>query len=238
MANNKGIKYKMYFILPAFLILIVLMQVGVLNKIGYVFQNKYVHFVARDMKIKETEHFIIRYEDEEEAKIVAKIGEKYYEEVSAFHNYNHEKKIPIMIYNRAEMGQTALLKDDNVPMGYYSAGVIQILSPGEWIDDGENMEEIFHAQGPVIHEMSHFMMDQSTGAVSETWIHEGIALYIEYKTTGYTIADESQYHDLYTIEELEDFNKLDKIKAYYSSFIIIKNIMEENDVEYWGNMLE
>lgn len=170
MIKNNGIKIKLYFILSALLILAVLIQVGALNNISYAFENKVVHFLARDMKKLETEHFIIHYEDETEGQLVAKIGEKYYEEVSSFHHYDHEKKIPIIIHNREKMSQLTLLKRDNLPMGYYRAGVIQILSPSEWIGEGEDVEEVFETEGPVIHEMSHFMFDQSQDADDETWV--------------------------------------------------------------------
>ena len=89
----------------------------------------------------ETEHFIIQYEEKSDGLLVAEIGEKYYQEVSSLHAYHQDKKIPIIIHNRKNMSHATLLKYDNVPMGFYSSGVIQVLSPAEWVDKDKNIKE-------------------------------------------------------------------------------------------------
>lgn len=232
---------RIYIVLFFMTIITVLLAVtsNFIDKIEYAFENRYYQFVSRNMESIETDHFIIKYQDESDGLLVAEISEKYYEEVSSIHDYHQDGKIPIIIHDKENMSHGTLLKANKVPMGLYSSGIIQVLSPKEWIDDEENIKDIFEKDGPIVHEMSHYMIDKSTDKVYKPWILEGIALYVEYKATGYTIAKEDQYNELYTLEELEkDFKKLDKIKAYYSSFIIIKKTIEEKDFEYMDNMLE
>ncbi|MCG8482329.1 MAG: hypothetical protein MJA31_03395 [Clostridia bacterium] len=203
-------------------------------------QNVYYSYVSRDMKSLNTAHFTIKYEDIEEAELVASIAEKYYKSLSDMYHYTSEKRIPIIIHsNKEAMSQSVFLKSDKVPMGVYTGKTIQILSPKVWINETENLAEIFEKQGPIIHEMSHYMVDDITKGNHSQWFFEGIALYTEYLYTGYVIGDHQQFDDLYTVDELEEnFSELDTIKAYYSSFMLIKDTIEENNLEYLNYMLE
>lgn len=202
-------------------------------------QHAYYSYRSKDMESLKTEHFIVKYEDKDEALIVASLAEKYYEPLSEMYNYNTDEKIPIIIHSDAEgMSQSVSLKSDNVPMGIYSGKTIQILSPKVWIEE-EDFAETFEKQGPIIHEMSHYMVDDITQGNHSQWFFEGVALYTEYLYTGYVIADDQEFDELYTIEELQNsFLELDTKKAYYSSFMIIKTAIEENNLEYLNYMLE
>ncbi len=207
-----------------------------INKI----QQQYFLFSSRNMEAIETEHFIIKYEKEEAAEMTADIAEKYYEKLSEKFDYQVENKIPIIIYSDIEkMKKTASQKTKSVPMGLYKGNTIQILSPEIWIDSKENMKEIFEKEGPVIHEMAHYIVDDITNGNHEEWFFEGMSLYTEYLYTGFVIGKNSSFETLYSINELKNkFRNLDQIKAYYSSFMIIKSIAEENNFEYLNNMLQ
>lgn len=208
-------------------------------KVESVIQKSYYSFISREMATIETAHFIIKYEDKKEAELVARIAEKYYEPVCEIYRYKTDKKIPIIIHSDIEaMNRAVYLKSEQVPMGIFSGKTIQILSPKIWIKE-EELEEIFEKQGPIIHEMSHYIVDDITKGNYDQWLFEGLALYTEYLYTGYVIGKDKEFDILYTIDELEkNFSQLDTIKAYYSSFIIIKTAIEENHVEYLDNMLE
>ncbi|MDL2248554.1 hypothetical protein LJB89_02540 [Tyzzerella sp. OttesenSCG-928-J15] len=93
----------------------------------------------------------------------------------------------IIIHNDKESLYKALGKDygDNPPMGAYYAGVINILSPEEWVnDENAGLTDKFIKYGPVIHELTHFMLDAKAKGNYELWFCEGVALYSEYKYTG------------------------------------------------------
>lgn len=204
-------------------------------------QKSYFLFASKNMKVLETEHFFIRYESEkEEAQLTAEIAEKYFAELSNRFDYETDEKIPIIIYEDMEkMKKTAFMKAQSVPMGLYTGKTIQILSPDVWIQSSENKAEIFEKEGPIIHEMVHYIVDDITKGNHKEWFFEGISLYTEYLYTGYVIGEEKPDRKAYSLHQLEqNFKELNQIDAYYSSFIMIKNMVEENDVEYLNNVLQ
>ncbi len=209
---------------------------NVLNKI----EQKYFLFVSRDMDSFETENFVIKYEDEEEAELTAAIAEKYFKPLSEKFNYEAKGKIPIILHRDIEkMKKTAFMKTQGIPMGLYIGNTIHILSPGIWIKSDKKKAEIFEEEGPIIHEMVHYIVDDITKGNHKEWFFEGISLYTEYLYTGFVIGDAVQHEELYAFDELvNNFKDLDQIKAYYSSFIAIKTLAEENNFEYLNSMLQ
>lgn len=203
-------------------------------------EQKYFLWTSKNMQALETEHFIIRFENnEKEARLTANIAEKYYALLSDKFEYKADKKIPIIIYQNAEkMKKTAFMKSEGTPMGLYIGKTIQILAPSNWIDSEDHKAKIFEEKGPIIHEMVHYMVDDITKGNYEEWFFEGMSLYTEYLYTGYIISDDD-YESLYSINDLKErFRKLDQIKAYYSSFMIIKKMAEEKNFEYLNNVLQ
>lgn len=203
-------------------------------------EQKYFLLSSQNMQVLETEHFIIRFEDkEEEARLTANIAEKYYTLLSARFEYEANEKIPIIIYQDAEkMKKTAFMKSERTPMGLYIGKTIQILSPSNWINSEDHKAEIFEKEGPVIHEMVHYIVDDITKGNYEEWFFEGMSLYTEYLYTGYMISND-EYETIYSIDDLEkNFRKLDQAKAYYSSFMLVKKMAEENNFEYLNNVLQ
>jgi len=223
-----------------FFILLGFSSRGITHTIFNKIQQQYHLLVSKNMETIETEHFIIRHEEEEVAEVTANIAEKYYKKLREKFNYHTEDKIPIIVYSDMDkMKKTAALKAESTPMGLYSGSTIRILSPEQWIDPEENMKEIFEKEGPIIHELVHYIVDDITKGNHQEWFFEGMSLYTEYLYTGFVIGKNREYDTLYTISELENnFRDLDQIKAYYSSFMIIKTLAEENNFEYLNNMLQ
>lgn len=204
-------------------------------------QMSYFQYASKDMNVLETEHFEIKYNhNKQEADMVEATAEKYYDALSRLYDYEADGKISIIIHDDVEeMKKFVFMRSDSVPMGLYIGKTIHILSPSIWIESKENIEEIFEKHGPIIHEMSHYMVDDLTQGNYDTWFFEGVALYTEYLYTGYTIGSNYNYDTIYSIEEMEkNFHKLDKIKAYYSSFMHIKALVEENNLEYLNYMIK
>ncbi|MDR1067306.1 MAG: hypothetical protein LBL35_07765 [Clostridiales bacterium] len=136
----------------------------------------------------------------------------------------------VVMHNDEETMKNAInVKDGRAPLGAYYLGVIHILSPGAWTDDDAQAVERFLSEGPVVHEMAHYMLDLKTGGNYETWFSEGVALYFEYKYMGAQwrpdLEEESRR---VTLDDLSKrFEKIDKRLAYRRSFDIIKDIVSE-----------
>lgn len=185
-----------------------------------------------DYEILETEHFIIRYkrEDEKYAKLTGSIGEEYYDEICSMYEYYPSEKSNIILYSsEVDFVENLKLDKNSLPTGVYYSGTINILSPKIWIEDFNKLEEIYEFNGPVLHEFSHLLIDDITNGNYPMWLTEGLALYTEYKTTGFEWPNNNKVNEI-TIEDLDKrFDKLDQIMAYRKSFDIVREISED-----WG----
>jgi len=81
-----------------------------------------------------------------------------------------------------------------VPMGVFFAGIINIISPTVWITGtDEEITERFMREGPVIHEMVHFVLDVKTNGNYPLWFTEGVALFYEYKYAAFEWRPDLRY---------------------------------------------
>ncbi|WZL73085.1 hypothetical protein QBE52_18890 [Clostridiaceae bacterium 35-E11] len=206
-------------------------------------QHELILYKTKHYQQLETEHFIIRYEPEEEAIIdlVAQAAERDYKAVCDMFGYYPKEKTMIIVYHNSEN----LMKNTNLgqgkpPMGVYFASTIQILSPRLWISEDENMQDIFMNEGPMIHEFTHLVVDDVTKGNYPLWFTEGVALYQEYVQTGYEWGKNASFEGVpYTVEQLaQNFHQLDEILAYKRSFEIVKEIVEDQGFEKINHTLE
>lgn len=204
-------------------------------------QETIVSYKTKDFITYETEHYLIKYENgtEEYIDLVEKASEKYFDEVCSNFNYSPKGKILLIVYaDPDKLMSNVYLSNSKPPMGVYYASTIQILSPDLWISDEENIEEIFMKKGPIVHELTHYVVDDIANGNYPLWFTEGIALYQEYKINQYEWGTKLDQDKRYSIEQLEQFKDLDIVLAYRSSFEIIEKIVEQKDFEYINNMLE
>ncbi|MCT4618037.1 MAG: hypothetical protein N4A62_01445 [Marinisporobacter sp.] len=243
--NKKINKFILFLVI--FLMTIGIFNYKVLKVHGYPLFRKIQHelilYKTKDYKTKETEHFIIRYpmEDEKIIDLVAKASEKHYKEVCDRFNYHPEHKTTVIVYDNPEdLMNNASLKQGKPPMGVYFASTIQILSPRLWIPQGEEIEEIFMNEGPMVHEFTHLLVDDLTRGNYPLWFTEGVALYQEYLQTGYVWGETLSYEEKpYTVEELtDDFHKLDMMLAYKRSFEIVKEMVEREGFDEINQLLK
>jgi len=187
---------------------------------------------VKDYQTIDTEHFTIRYSDDIEiAKLTENIAEKYFDEVCSIFDYEPEEKVDIIIYNDKEaLLENTRLNKSSSPMGLYYSGVISVLSPRLWVNNGEDINEVYEMNGPVVHEFTHYIVDEITNGNYPMWLTEGIALYTEYKTTGFEWGEGYSDSQDITIEELNsNFSELDQGLAYRRSFEVVNSISEK-----WG----
>ena len=205
----------------------------VYNLVKSIEKRRMINFV-KEYNTLESDIYIIRYENDEDKDIARKTGDlmdKYYDIVCDTFDYYPEDKIDIIIYNDGDaLLKNVKLKKDNPPLGVYYSGVISILSPEIWINQGEDFENIYETKGPVVHEFTHLIVDDKTKGNYPMWLTEGIALYTEYKTTGFEWGKDLSEDENITIEELNgDFNKITPYLSYRKSFEVVKKISET-----WG----
>ncbi|WIV12509.1 peptidase MA family metallohydrolase [Proteiniborus sp. MB09-C3] len=197
---------------------------------------------TEDFKTFETEYFIIRYEkeDEEYAKLTGSIADKYYESICDMYKYYPSSKSDIIIYsNEKDFLENLKFDKGNTPIGVYYSGTINILSPKIWINDTENLNEIYEFNGPVIHEFAHLLIDDITRGNYPMWLTEGLALYTEYKTTGFEWQNYDTVDYKVTLDDLDKrFDDINQALAYRKSFEVVKGISDEWGFEKLRHMLD
>ncbi|AOT70543.1 peptidase MA family metallohydrolase [Geosporobacter ferrireducens] len=232
----------------AFIVFATSFHVGALKTFFYPhlreLQYQWILFKTRDYQAIETENFVIRYdqEDQEVIDLVAEASEKHYEEMVDMFNYRPERKTVVILYN----DPAALMTNSNLgkgkpPMGVYYASTVQLLSPRLWVNEHEDMREVFLNEGPMVHEFTHLLVDDMAKGNYPLWFTEGMALYQEYVQTGYEWGKDLRYPEdrPYTLQQLtEEFGNLDEMLAYKRSFEIVRDIIENHGFEGMKQVLE
>ncbi len=198
--------------------------------------------------IIETNNFYLYYRDDskENVHIILNNAEDALLRLKKEFNFENNEKITIIIYPEyEEMANKIGLGNGTIAMGVYFGGVISILDPTKWIntesEDGEDidLEEVYNRDGPMVHELTHYMVDHLTAGNVPIWFTEGLALYEEYIINNTEWASSKVYPEYYTIEEMKkSFNSLDEVKAYRQSFLIVKYIGENYKKEALLNILK
>src|SRR5690606_30979793 len=71
---------------------------------------------------------------------------------------------------------------ERAPLGFYADGVIHVPDPRTWAEDPRT----FAQQGPVPHELAHWLLDQLTRGNYPAWFTEGLAQAVDRAITGFT----------------------------------------------------
>ncbi len=230
-------KYKLLVIISLFMfiatvtIFIKPIEMHIFNIVKHFERNRMVNAV-NEYHVFETNRYIIRYENEEDkeiAELTSRILDKHYDKVCSMFNYYPEDKVNIIIYDDSDfLIKNTKLQKGKPPLGVYYSGIISILSPEIWIDDRENLAEIYEENGPVVHEFTHLIVDDITKGNYPMWLTEGIALYTEYETTGFEWGKNLKNADKLTIEDLNNnFEELNPNLSYRRSFEIVYNLSED-----------
>jgi len=184
----------------------------------------------KDYKYFHTENFCILYIDDIDfARITGEVMEEHYEKLCKKLDCFPNKKVPVIIYyNQKELLETIRLKKDNSPVGAYYSGIIHLLSPTEWIEDKDNINEIYRATTPVVHEFTHLLVDEKTKNNYPLWFTEGIALYMEDKLMGFEWEEGKGETSSISLEDLnKNFSNLEQGLAYRKSYEIVSYLAED-----------
>lgn len=183
---------------------------------------------SRGFNIMDSTNFRIYYRDssDEYINMIDEDAEKDLGKILDDYDYHIDDKIDMVVYPEyEEMANKIGLGAGSTAMGVYYEGIISILDPAKWIQDKDDMKETFEKDGPVAHELTHYILDYLSGGNVPVWFTEGAALYEEYRVNGVKWGDGMKFDSFYSMRELEDrFYSLDEVKAYRESFLIVKYI--------------
>lgn len=191
-----------------------------------------MNYDTRNYAELESPHFIVRYKDNDMqmAQMVADAAERAYQPVIGLLGQTLRSKTLIVMYpDRSELRKAFGWSGDESAMGVYWGGVIQVLSPRDWMKDKLSTDE-FIRSGPMVHEFTHLVFDHMTRGNYSRWFTEGLAQYVEYKVNGYewlTAANSLQGH-LYSLQELDaGFDDVpNQSLAYREAFAAVRYIAE------------
>lgn len=151
------------------------------------YQQKKIIGSLNHYKTVNTEHFTIYFKEGEESisKATGDIIEKHYDYICSTFNHYPERNIPIIIYEKEEDLIQSINLDKNLPapVGVYYSGTINLLSPKNWMEE-DNLIEEYKRINPVIHEFTHLIVDEKTKGNYPLWLTEGLALFMEESTMG------------------------------------------------------
>lgn len=180
-----------------------------------------------------TEHFNIRYTsaDEDYVEMIAESAELASQSVSDQFGWQSPRRTTIVVYPDAQSLASSFGWDKNEKaMGVYWGGSIRVLSPREWLS-GDDMKARFLKEGPMVHEYAHLMVDEITKGNYNRWWTEGIAQYVEKKTTGFQFADpfaDGRKLEYFPLEKLgSEFDRLDQQIAYWQSLQVVEYMVNE-----------
>lgn len=189
--------------------------------------------MTADLDELNTTHYIIKFQpsDSEYATMVGEVAEEAFSEVTGVFEQEPQKKTTIVIYpDTASLAQSFGWDKNEKALGVYWGGTIRILSPGEWLQ-GNDMKESFTKQGPMVHELTHLLVDDITRGNYNRWWTEGIAQYVEKKTTGFEFSDpftdikDIQYYHFDALAR--NFDKLEQSVAYWQSLKAVEFISHQ-----------
>jgi hypothetical protein len=149
------------------------------------------------------------------------------------YGFRLKSKVNIIVYSEYnEMAEKIGLDSSSMAMGVYYGGIISILDPVKWIQNQKKISEIFTRDGPMVHELTHLVIDYMASGNIPVWFTEGAALYEEYRLNNVMWAESKVYKEYYDIKELErNFYNLDEIKAYKQSLLVVKYIGDNFGME-------
>jgi len=220
-----------------------LVVVGIISLFFLMIQKQEILGIDQDAfwQYEKTLYGTIQYKrmDEEYVPWIVEIIEQYYPLLLEDFQCRDEKNFSIVIYPQKEMLKKKFkITTSKVPMGAYYKGQIYILSPRVWMEGSvEEQKQKFMREGPVLHEMVHWLIDEQTKKRVPHWLNEGMALYYEYKYMGVEWGEHLSMEQMeksreITMEELKNsFFSLNEVLVYRRSFEMVRDWIQEHGEE-------
>jgi hypothetical protein len=191
-----------------------------------------LEFKLRNLPALEGDHFRIKYQpgDSRYAGMVLEAAEKFYHPVAGKYGLDTGRKITVIVYpSREDLNASFGWPANESAMGVYWVGVIRVLSPATWVEEGDpsEMREVFTNVGPMAHEITHLAVDYATRGNCPRWLTEGLAQLEEYRLTGFRFAEQpAAGKDFYSLKEMDrHFDDLpDQALAYREALSAVEYI--------------
>jgi len=208
----------------------------------------YLDYQTNTFTVLNGENISLKYSqhDENIAPFVLAAAENFYLQLQRKLNFNPGSgKVLVIVYpDRISLNNSFGLSGDRSADGVYWAGSIRTLSPYAMLPPdsaGKTAEEVFMEKGPLVHELTHYLVDRQTSGNYTRWLTEGLAQYLEREITGYTLespARESQLH-LYSLSSLDrDYDQQpDQVLAYWQSLETVDYLIKEHGIEKMQELL-
>lgn len=143
----------------------------------------------RDNLVYEGTGYRIYFEpaDEEVVGLVAQTIEKYRGRLSEMLRAQLPEVTVVIHPDQASLAKALGWEHERNAVGVYWAGLIRVLSPKVYIADPLSLggRRTFERQGPMVHELTHLIMDYHSAGNYPRWFTEGVAQYVERELTGY-----------------------------------------------------
>lgn len=182
---------------------------------------KAVEYRLKGYSAHNTQHFILLHRDlpNRDVAAVASAAEKAYQAVTKDFGYHPPGRLPIIIFPDGTSLQRAFhWPAEENHQGVYYKNCIYIQAPSAWLGEEEDLENLFFLNGPMVHELTHLVVDHLTAGNCPRWFTEGVAQYEEWRVTGYTLEEDFHIDKScrYSYEEIfTDFDGLEDVpKAY------------------------
>lgn len=178
-------------------------------------------------------HFEIKYlpAQADDAQLVLEAGEVVYGATTRIMQIQPAGPVRLVLYP----DQTRLNRSFGWPqkqgvMGVYWGGAIRVLAPSAWMDK-PNLEGLIH-EGPMAHELAHYLVDIRAHGNYPRWLTEGIAQYVERSVTGFSFGAAEKGpgwganpFSFTTLEQNMD-NSTTQIEAYRQSLAAVDWLVE------------
>ncbi|MBE3582474.1 MAG: hypothetical protein IMW96_12725 [Thermoanaerobacteraceae bacterium] len=190
--------------------------------------KEHTEWQTRDWLAAESRHFRLKYrsQDASVVPLVLETAEEAYNAATQIFGYRPPDKTLVLLYpDRQSLARQFGWAADESAMGVYWAGAVRILSPLDWPGPGRDLAAVFKAEGPLLHEFVHLLVDQLARGNYPRWLTEGIAQYVEEQVTGYRLPgpEAAETSTWYTLEDLDrHFDNLpDQALAYRQSLLMV-----------------
>lgn len=120
------------------------------------------------------------------------------------------------------------------PLGVYAAGAIHVADPLTWAGD----RVTFEREGPIPHELAHWLLDRVTYGNYPAWFTEGLAQAVDRDLTGFTFgwSDPCPRVDWETLNEA--FHTLPTDTAYGAALCLYDRLAARGGTDAAGRLLE
>ncbi|WP_353893258.1 hypothetical protein PRVXH_002677 [Proteinivorax hydrogeniformans] len=190
----------------------------------------------RNWESTEGEFVELRYKqvDRKHSDFMQSLGDKMYLHLQDKYNFKPKTTPLIVIYpTQQKMLQSLGWDSDKSVSGVYQSGTIRLLSPTQWYRnevDLETTQQFYKKNGPLLHEMTHYFVDEMTFGNYPTWYTEAVAQLEEYKKFNIQWLDDQNTdpQELYPLEKLVDnFYAVENQSLAYRQALVIAIFMED-----------